>query len=67
MIAAATAKSEWSDWKILHVEKGPFGNEMVIDYYRWKRDKILSVLVQAAPKTPHQATPLSILDFTLEQ
>ena len=65
-IAAATSKSNWKDWKTVYVEKGPFGNEMLIDYYRWKQDKILSVMVQESPKKPHQATPLRIVDFTFE-
>jgi len=67
IIAGATAKSAWKDWKTIHVEKGPFGNEMLFDYYRWKQDKILSVMVQTSPKKPHAATPLRILDFRLER
>ncbi|MDP6546181.1 MAG: BNR repeat-containing protein [Phycisphaerae bacterium] len=66
-IMAATSKSDWKDWKTLHVEKGPFGNEMLIDYYRWKQNNILSVMVQTSPKKAHAATPLRILDFTLTE
>ena len=64
-IMAATREAEWKDWKAVHMEQGPFGNEMLFDYYRWKRNSTLSVLVQDAPKEAHEATPLRILDFAL--
>jgi hypothetical protein len=67
VIASATAASKWTDWKIVHEEEGPFVNEMLGDPCRWKKDGILSVLVQESPETHHEATPLRILDFTLEQ
>ncbi|MDP6633700.1 MAG: BNR repeat-containing protein [Phycisphaerae bacterium] len=67
LIAAATSRSEWKDWKILHVEKGPFGNEMIMDFHRWKQDGILSVMAQGSPEKAHAPTPLRILDFTVEQ
>jgi hypothetical protein len=64
VIAAATASSKWTDWKVIHTEKGPFVNEMLGDLYRWKRDGILSIMVQDAPAKAHEVTPLRILDFT---
>ena len=67
MILAATSEVNWMDWKTLHVEKGPFVNEMLGDYYRWRRDKILSVMVQESPTEAHDATPLRILDFAFEE
>lgn len=63
IIAAASAASEWTDWKIIHVEKGPFLNEMLGDPYRWKNEEILSVMAQNSPSKPHDPTPLRILDF----
>ncbi len=63
MIATAGSGSGWTDWKIIHVEKGPFVNEMLGDVYRWKNDGILSVMVQGMPSTVHKSTPLRILDF----
>jgi len=66
-ILAATSRAHWKDWKTLHVEKGPFINEMLGDYYRWKRDKVLSVMVQESPEEAHQATPLRILDFVIQE
>ena len=65
-IAAATARSKWTDWKVIHTESGPFGNEMLGDRYRWKRDGVLSVMVQGTPNKDHEPTPLRILDFSPE-
>jgi hypothetical protein len=62
-IAGATAVSKWTDWIIIHVEKGPFINEMLGDPYRWKDQQILSIMVQESPKKPHEPTPLRIIDF----
>jgi len=62
-IALATAATRWRDWKIVHVEKGPFVNEMLADVYRWREQGVLSVPVQQSPKTPHQPTVLRLLDF----
>ena len=64
-IARATAMSKWSDWKIIHVESGPFINEMLGDPYRWKNEIVLSVMVQESPKKAHEPTLLRILDFSL--
>jgi hypothetical protein len=66
VIAASTAVSRWNDWKVIHVEKGPFVNEMLGDFYRWKKEGILSIIVQASPKKDHEATPLRILDFSIK-
>lgn len=66
-IAAATANSQWANWKVIHIEKGPFVNEMLGDLYRWKMDGILSIMVQEAPVNAHDSTPLRILDFSFEQ
>jgi hypothetical protein len=49
VIAAAGCDSGWTDWKIIHAEKGPFVNEMLGDAYRWKNNNILSVMVQELP------------------
>jgi hypothetical protein len=67
VIAAATAASKWTDWKVIHTEKGPFVNEMLGDLYRWKRDGILSIMAQDAPARAHEKTPLRILDFIFRQ
>ena len=49
------------------MEEGPFVKEILGDPYRWRKDGILSIIVQGSPEKPHGATPLRILDFTLEQ
>ena len=67
VIAGATVASNWEDWKIIHHEKGPFVNEMLGDFYRWKKEGVLSVMVQESPERPHDATPLRILDFKLAE
>ena len=64
IIAAATADSKWTDWKIIHTEKGPFFNEMLGDVYRWKRQGVLSVMVQESPEEVHEPTALRIIDFS---
>jgi len=66
-IAAATASSNWSDWKIIHLEKGPFtGGEPLLDRYRWRDEGILSVYIQEAPKQKGTPSPLHIIDFKPE-
>ncbi|UCG56473.1 MAG: hypothetical protein JSU70_16620 [Phycisphaerales bacterium] len=49
------------------MEKGPFVNEMLGDLYRWRMEAVLSVMVRESPKKAHQAAPLRILDFSIEQ
>jgi len=63
VIMAATAASRWSDWRVIHTERGPFMNEMLGDPYRWREDGVLSVLVQDSPAKPREPTALRILDF----
>ncbi len=67
ILLAATADSRWEDWRVIHVERGPFGNEMQIDRHRWKNEGILSVLVQETPNEKHQPTALKIMDFMIER
>jgi hypothetical protein len=67
VMTAATATSKWEDWKVIHVENGPFVNEMLGDNYRWAKEGVLSVMVQQSPERAHQPTPLRILDLSLGQ
>ena len=64
-ILAATSAGEWSDWHAAHVEAGPFLNEMLADVPRWKREGILSIMVQEPPEKAHDPTPLRVLDFAV--
>ncbi|MCC5930759.1 MAG: BNR repeat-containing protein [Cyclobacteriaceae bacterium] len=66
VIAMASSDTEWNNWHIIHVEQGPFVNEMLGDVYRWKKEGILSVLVQEMPATAHESTALRLLDFSIE-
>ena len=63
VIMAATAGAKWTDWRVIHTERGPFVNEMIGDPYRWQAEEVLSILVQQSPAKPHDPTPLRILDF----
>ena len=65
-VAAATANAAYRDWKVIYREKGMFFNEMLIDPYRWDKDRILSVMVQEHPQKPRQSTPLYILDLAIK-
>ncbi len=65
VIAAARADADWEDWKIVHVEKGPFLREMLGDPFRWRKEGVLSVMVQEFPKEVHQSTRLRLLDFAV--
>jgi hypothetical protein len=65
IIAAASAASEWTDWRIVYEEAGPFVNEMLGDPYRFRQTGILSIPVQDAPAAEHQPTELRVLDFEI--
>ncbi len=65
-ICAATAKNQWKDWEIIHVEPGLFLNEMLGDLYRFEQEEVLSVMVQESPERPNRPTPIRILDFSLK-
>jgi hypothetical protein len=65
VIMGAKASTSWKDWDVMHTEKGPFINEMLGDYYRWKKSGILSVMVLESPKN-YEPTPLRIIDFELK-
>jgi len=66
-IAVATAARQWADWRIVHTEPGPFVNEMLGDPVRWRQEGILSILVQDTPASPHEPTPLRVLDFRVRR
>jgi hypothetical protein len=65
-IAAASDKTGYKDWRVIHTGQGPFVNEMLGDYYRWEQEGILSVMVQDSPVNPSEPTPLYVLDFQIE-
>ena len=63
LIMGAKASASWNDWELVYTEPGPFVNEMLGDYYRWKDSAVLSIMVQERPKKGHESTALRILDF----
>ena len=66
IIATATAKNEWKDWNVTHVLKGPFINDMLGDFYRWKSEGVLSIMVQNVPKRKSKKSTLKVVDLTFE-
>lgn len=65
LLLAATAASDWTDWRVLRLEPGPFANEMLLDSARWKAEQVLSVMVQEAPMSIGESTPLRVIDFEI--
>ncbi len=66
VIAAATARNKWKDWQVVYTAKGPFVNEMLGDYYRWRNEGILSVLAQDFPEKVHEPSSLKVYDFLIQ-
>ncbi|MGQ1783596.1 MULTISPECIES: BNR repeat-containing protein [unclassified Saccharicrinis] len=64
VVAIATAKNNWKDWHVAHAVEGPFLNDMLGDFYRWKSEGILSVIVQDKPKASGKPSPLKVIDFS---
>ncbi len=64
VIQAATAANNWNDWQIIHVEPGPFVNEVLADPYHFE-DGMLSIMMQDSPLTTYASTPIRLLDFQL--
>ena len=65
-IAVATAKSGYTDWRIVHVERGPFANEMLADTHQLQRDGTLSVMVQETADH-HVPSRLRIVEFRIRK
>lgn len=66
-IMAATPEAEWQDWRVIHTERGPFGNEMLADPVKWRQSGVLSVMVQDFPARPQEPTALQVLDFEVRR
>lgn len=67
VIAAASAESKWTDWKVIHRDPGPFLNQVLFDDVRWESDSVLSLFLQDSPEKPHLPTPLRVLDFHIDR
>lgn len=66
VIMAATADKQWTDWRVVQTQKGPFNNEMVGDSPRWQSEGVLSVMVQESPASKASPSRLRIIDFRLK-
>ncbi|WP_418262530.1 BNR repeat-containing protein [Flavobacterium faecale] len=66
IIAVATAKNNWQDWHIAHTVKGPFMNDMLADIYRWKKEAVLSIMLQEEPTEIRKPSPLKVVDLEIE-
>jgi hypothetical protein len=65
-IASASAGKKWTDWKVIHRERGPFTGQPQID--RHSAANLLSVYIQAEPKdlqTP--SSPLRVIIFKVRR
>jgi hypothetical protein len=63
IIAAASSEKNWTNWKIVHVENGPFVNEMLCDPIYWEKEGTLSVMVQEMSEEKLAPSALRVLDF----
>ncbi len=67
VIATATKGSNWTDWKINHVESGPFVSEAQADDKLFRSSGVLSVIMQNSPTlTGNQGTSMRTLDYTID-
>ncbi|AJR04497.1 BNR repeat-containing protein [Siansivirga zeaxanthinifaciens] len=66
IVAVATAKNKWQDWHIAHAVKGPFMNDMLADIYRWKKEGVLSVMIQDEPKRKRKPSELKVVDLAID-
>lgn len=63
VIASASKEKKYKNWQITFTQKGPFGNEVLGDHYRWKEEGILSIMLQYAPERKHQPSALKVVDI----
>ena len=63
VIATASAKSKWTDWKVVHVETGPFVNEPPVDRPGLSERGVLTVMMQRSPAADLEATPIRTMDY----
>ncbi len=66
IVAVASAKSKWTDWKIVYTYKGPFMNDMLADVYRWKNEGVLSIMLQNEPDAKKEPSLLRVIDLKIK-
>ncbi|MCH5376526.1 MAG: BNR repeat-containing protein [Planctomycetes bacterium] len=62
-VAAATAKSQWTDWRVVFTSDRDFVGEPRVDLLRWRSERQLSVYVQQKPEQPGNPSPLRLIEF----
>ncbi|MBM4095094.1 MAG: hypothetical protein FJ276_37665 [Planctomycetes bacterium] len=66
-VAAATAKAQWTDWRVVHASDRDYVGEPRVDALSWRAEHVLSVYVQQKPAQPGQPSPLWLIDLQVEQ
>jgi hypothetical protein len=61
----ATAENQYRDWKVIHMEEGPWDGEPLPDLGRWREEGILSIYMQKNPAKHGEPTDLYIVDFSV--
>ena len=66
VISAATKASNWTDWKVIKVESGPFVSEAQLDADLFASTGTLSIVMQKSPTlTGNQGTTMRSLDYSV--
>ncbi len=66
IVAVASFRENWKDWHIAHVVKGPFVNDMLGDFYRWKSEGVLSIMLQDYPHEKAAPSQLRVVDLKID-
>ena len=66
VISAATKASNWTDWKVMKIESGPFVSEAQRDANLFASTGTLSIVMQKSPTTDQQpGTTMRSLDYSV--
>jgi hypothetical protein len=66
VISAATKASNWTDWKVIKVESGPFVSEVQVDSDLMASTGSLSIVMQQSPLlTSNAGTTMRTFDYSL--
>lgn len=62
-VAAATAREQWRDWRVVHTSTREYVGEPRVDMLRWQAQRVLSVYVQQKPAQPGEPSSLCLVEF----
>ncbi|HEY7088233.1 MAG TPA: BNR-4 repeat-containing protein, partial [Tepidisphaeraceae bacterium] len=66
VIAAATKATNWTDWKVIKIEAGPFVSEAAVDAELLNSTGTLAIVMQNSPTvTGNNGTALRSLDYSI--